>query len=265
LRLENKPQPFLDIIGKSITQSESQRVRIIEKVLFALDVHGSLKTTDLKDITGLSWNGIIHTLRLLKQKNIIKCRCFPRKNNTKIYSIKRDRSIAYSLHLYRSKYSESWKRISSRYKKQSKDASTDVLKRQFIDTYFPYFIDHIIKDLKAVKARDSHLLKTFPKDLLDKDLHIQVDGTRKRIEIGNLPYYEARKIMNNWFLGRYCLGCLEKGLIYPVILNGDERWCTNCGKNDQPLSLIGSQKDPRLGSRRFEVAKEEKFFRKKIS
>ena len=85
---------------EKITQAESQKVKQISMVLAIIDEFGPINTTNIKEKSGLSWDSVTRTLKLLQKKKIVKLtRTKQNKNNEKIYSLRRERAIVYHQNL----------------------------------------------------------------------------------------------------------------------------------------------------------------------
>ena len=193
---------FADILEKKPTQGESHQLETIQKILLALEEFGELNTSSIKLKTGLSWNSITWAMKRLREKNITVERTEQdRKNNEKLYHLRRNRAIIYINHQI------NWKKTWPKWAKKFKDIHK-INKIQ----------KHYSKDLK-------NCVISVPDDLRKK---YDIEETTSKIS--DLPFYLAREIMLSYHDGYYCYDCFDKHIISELRRKENVTYCTTCGK-----------------------------------
>jgi len=208
IRIENVPQSSLKDVNHmgiirngTVIRGSIIKEGSIEKMLKALDEFGELNTTQLKTKTGLSWTSVIRTINLFKKRNIINVRTNgDRKNNEKIYSLKRDRAIYY------------------------------IWKLQF----FKYpFID---KEIKNHMKYSDFLEKRFPAGWEKWEINLPKEAQKAygidkpRAKIEELPYGVVVELLVTYSAGFYCSDCFEKGDVSRLEHIENISVCRLCGR-----------------------------------
>jgi len=104
---------------KKITQSESQKVGKIKKVIEVLDKYEELNTTQIIKKTRLSSTSVTRTMKLLRDKEIVWMRTHnDKKNNEKIYKLRRFRAVSYMINLLAWKNAPNFEKTLDRLKKE---------------------------------------------------------------------------------------------------------------------------------------------------
>lgn len=264
-KAKKHPKKFQDLVFMKITQPESQKlVRVkriknirldqipqsdrqkllgivsngimlrgiirtegpIERIVKILDEYGELNTSQIKYKTGLSWASVIRTLRLFIDRNVVKMKTRKdRRNNEKIYSLKRDRAIFYVSWLQSQKY--------------------------------PLFSKDVRKSLKYATV----LEKEYTQGLEQHEINLSEKAQkefgvdRSRIKIHDLPYGTASILMVNYSNGFYCFDCFEKGNVTELKrIEDDMSVCPLCGK-ETPYHDITTRHES-LKGRLWDIEKE---------
>jgi len=184
---------------KKITQSESQKVDFIKKVIEFLDKHEELNTTQIIKKTRLSSTSVIRTMKLLRDKEIVWMRTHnDKKNNEKIYKLRRWRAVSYMVNLL------AWKNA-------------------------PNFE----KTLDRLKKEDTKVEKLLPENFGDNEI-IVPDSLRKlygeKTKIKNLFSSLERGIKQGYVTNIFCKLCLEKGYLSRLKLVEEiYEVCPKCG------------------------------------
>ena len=177
-----------------ITQSESQKVKQISMILAIIDKFGPINTSQIQKKSGLSWDSVTRTLRLLHKKKIVKLKQPKQnKNNEKIYSLVRNRAIKYHTNLL---FWKDWQIEKKRLQKT------------------PNFLQlwHKIKK-RLPDGWENFSLKTKQGEKMMKELH------------------EMKLLMFNYLTGVYCYDCFENGFVAKKKYTTDGlSICTGCGK-----------------------------------
>jgi hypothetical protein len=207
--IKRYPKKFQDITSSKVSQSESQKVEYISEIIHVLEKHHEIITRSIKNESGLSWNSVNRTLRLLRVKNIVKWRNGD--NNSKIYSLIKDRALVYIAHL------QAWKRIKSvsfMHHHQKK-----LIKQKFGDLPYPSLELGFTDEILTKKI-------TIPPDL-QKRFDVIYDIP---VIIRELPFQLADKILMDYKYNlKYCQHCFEKGFLGYLKLHNEIFACSRCG------------------------------------
>jgi len=205
-------------LGKvKVSQAESQKVKQISIILSTIDKFGSVNTSKIKETSGLSWDSVIRTLKLLCDKKILKM-VQPKKkvNNEKIYSLHRENAVMYHENLFFHKM---------RVSEKTKGSKGRALKKW--------------QDFK----------KHLPIKWYEEFLRIKKSGKE------NISFHQMKVLVFNYFTGVYCNNCFEKGIIEKAKYKEGIPYCSNCLEEiifeDNYLRKKGNTKD-----RKWKVDKE---------
>jgi len=208
-------EEIADILVSKITQPESQMIDSIKKVLQAIDTHGNLNTQSIISSTQLYTNTVNRVIKLLQEKRLVNLKTiFDRKNNEKIYSLKRNRAIIYINHLLDQKNK-------SAYMGEKIEKAAEELRNllEYIGENFPE-------------------RKIFVPDDLQKKYQTRYVAP---ISINDLPFLLAQEILYGYKNMHYCLNCFEDGIVSIPQGNDEGDFCKRCGLN-APYEL-GRQPD----------------------
>ena len=192
-------------ILKKIPQKESQKAKHIIRLMSVLEKHGPQNTTQIKNKSGLSWNSVIRTLKLLESKKIIhKIQKEDKKNNEKIHHLDKKAATRYYVSLLM------WKRRDDKIFKKTKLLITREMRNQ-IRSIIPE------NELEFIDKTELHKF-TFHKNT-EKKLF---DAVFMKIA---LLYYFVK--------GFYCRKCfLEKHVVEVIRVEDLITTCPRCGNED---------------------------------
>lgn len=200
----NSGEIIVDLIACKITQAESQMVDSILKVLQAIDTFGKLNTTSILTCTGLYPNTVRRVMNLLMKKNIVHLQTREdRKNNEKIYSLKRTRAIIYINHI--------------------------ISQKNKIYLIFKKIADH--------ENRTGKLFQSLGDEFTEKEIMIPEDLQKKYnkkyknpISINDLPYLLGKEIIYKYTNNYFCHYCFDDGTISNLEVIDDVEICKKCGR-----------------------------------
>lgn len=214
---------------KKITQGESQKVKQIISVMSTILYYGPIKTTDIKSKTQLSWGSVIRTLKLLREKRIVRVRCLKSKNNQKLYTLNKEKAREYRRNLLMWKY-------------QDDDKSYEK-----IQEYEKQWMDLSMRLPKGFEDFEINSPPTLMKMLNKKST---------KIRIGDLPFPMNRRLMTIYQAGQICHVCFENGdLVEMKRISEDMNYCQKCGElpfTDEICIKRGRKKE----RRRYDVDKD---------
>lgn len=212
------------------TQKEKQLRHSIKKIIIVLLQFDELNTSQIKSKTGLYANSVNRVLKLFIEKDLVHLRTHEdRRNNEKLYTLKRDRAIFYyrNLIMYKIPIKNIVKGAYRRKKEEEARGELDEYR------YYPYWYFHFFKDTQRKLKLNNQLLKVtdVPIDLREKIL----------IQRGN---------------GNYCLDCMENTGTITELRRIDDKIvvCSQCGKESQLIEELPKKQTTK--SRVWEVDKE---------
>ena len=227
------------VFKERVTQAESQKVRQIFQILTQISESEPLNTTTIKKRSELSWDSVNRTLKILRQKKIVRVKQHSdRKNNEKFYILNNNKAMEYQKNLIL------WKSLDNLIKSY-KRMDSDTIQHFKIDKRFPEgFNDWIISVTPNISKR--------------------IETTLGKMRIGKLPYTIARRLMIDYISGMFCYDCFEKGDVIRLEPTKDNTFlCTNCGKEYPPHDEIPIS-DARISEwRKYHTEKEIKKILKK--
>jgi len=186
---------------KKISQAESLKISYIDKVIRTLDRHHDLNTLKIIEKSGLSRGSVVRTLKLLRDKKIVWLKTKnDRKNNEKIYSLRRWRAVTYMVNLLAWKNARNFPNVLSRLKKEDRKIES-MLPRRFDD--------------KEIAIPSKSILQKY---------------YGEKIKIKNLFSGFQRGIKHHFAFEFYCKACFNKGYI-SLLIQADENSnvCPKCG------------------------------------
>jgi len=202
---------------KKISQAESQKIPYIDKVIQTLDRHYELNTLQIIEKAGLSIGSVVRTLKLLRDKKIVWLKTInDRKNNEKIYSLRRWRAVMYMVNLLAWKDARNFPNVLSRLKKEDRKIKT-MLPRRF-------------DDMEIAIPSNSILQKYY--------------GEKTKIK--NLFSGLQRGIKHHFAFDFYCKSCFKEGYI-SLLIQADENSnvCPKCGKETPFEKVMGPKSKKR--------------------
>ena len=164
---------FSDLLNQKVSQQESQMKWSLYKVLSVLDYCGPLNTTKIHEYAYLNTISTKRSLDLLHDKKIVNLKQHhDRKNNEKIFSIKRNRAIIYLNQIINHK----------KIKKEFKILQNEIEGFDKLITKFPkniwnlwiFFSPKMKKKLEL--KRDDYLLRGLSQNKIIKVLQLYRDG-----------------------------------------------------------------------------------------
>ncbi len=186
---------------KKIGQAESQKIPYINKVIQTLDRHHELNTSQIIEKSGLSRGSVVRTLKLLRDKKIVRLKTKnDRKNNEKIYSLRRWRAISYMVNLLSWKNARNFPNVLSRLKKEDRK----------IESILPSGFDD-----KEIAIPSKSILQKY---------------YGEKTKIKNLFSGFQRGIKHHFAFEFYCKSCFNKGYISLLNLaDENSNVCPKCG------------------------------------
>ena len=170
-----------DILKEPVSRREKLMKKNISKVLNLLYQNEQLNTTQLHNI-GINWGSLSNVLDLLYKKKIVLIRQFnDRKNNEKIYQLKKIRAIVYLDHIFNyERKLDSHNKLAAYWKSYNK------------------ILDKVPQDFLSWRI--------FATSKAKRELGIEKYGSL----IGSLPSEKVIKILENYVDGYYCKNCQEE-------------------------------------------------------
>jgi len=212
-------------LTQKITQGESHKVKGISIVLATIDKYQPIKTSDIIKKSGLSIDSVNHTLKILKEKNLVAVKELKRENNKKIYTLNRVRAINYySSLLFRKGYTQ--------LKKIKGSMKSD-----------PLLFLTIWRD---VKKRLPLGWEKWEINLSPKERK-RFNRTKKRI----IELHNGKQLLIYYYAGIYCRKCFEEGNIVKLKQTSDNMmYCTSCHdqnpfEEEMPIRIRKKRKSKR--------------------
>lgn len=169
----------------------------MEKIIAILDEHGKLNTTNILKMTGLSPKSVCNTLKFFLEKDIVTLHTFQdRKNNEKIYSLKRTNAILYIHHFHWNTFAKTIQDV----KKQSEKINMIIRGRKFA-YYTDEFPELVTKEIENKKI---HLSTKY----LNKFSILE-----NPVSLIHLPMDIFEEIVNGFHTGRFCRMCWENDIL----------------------------------------------------
>jgi len=167
-----------DILKEPVSRQEKLMKKNISKVLDLLYQKGQLNTSQLHNM-GINWGSLSNVLDLLRKKKIILTRQFSdKKNNEKIYEVRKIRAIVYLDHIFNhDKILDSHNKLAAYWKSYNK------------------ILEKVPQDFLSWRI--------FAAPKVKKELGIERYGSL----IGSLPAEKVVKILENYVDGDYCKNC----------------------------------------------------------
>jgi len=198
----------------------------VEKIAKTLDIFGPLNTSQIKVKAGLSCTSVNRTLKLFREKKLVKVKIKARQNNEKIYYLNKDRTVFFIYLMQRKK--------------------------------FPFFNKEMQKN-NMIWEREE---KRFPQGFEDWEINVPEEAQKEfkiksaRVKINDLPFRLAQDLMNNFVAGFYCSDCFVLGNMSPLKwIDEDNLMCPLCG-NEVPNFNELPIKDKSLKKRIWDVDQE---------
>lgn len=226
------------IFKEKVTQAESQKVRQIFQVLAQIGTE-PMNTTTIKIRSGLSWDSVNRTLKILRRKNIVNIeQHIDKKNNEKLYTLNKNKSIEYQKNLI------FWKCLVQTIKSYKKSKNETIYEVKISRRIPEKFLDRTIN---------------VPPHM-SKEMKINV----RKIRIGELPVSSGKYLINRFQSGMICYDCFDKGDVIILKSTKDGTFlCSKCGKEnslpeEMPISDGGVSK-----WRKYQMKKEFETINKK--
>ncbi len=183
------------VLGEKVSQAESQKVKQISIILATIDKFGPINTSEIRELSGLSWNCVIRTLKLLCKKKTVKQKQTKHKvNNEKIYSLHRENAIIYHENLL-------FHKMQTFEKMPKKKVKNFLEKWKFVKERLPKGWEEWQVDTKMGKKRISEL-------------------------------HEMKLLMFNFIIGMYCKDCFKEGVVKKWKQKNGISFCSNCYRED---------------------------------
>jgi DNA-binding transcriptional ArsR family regulator len=208
------PEKYLDLFAK-ITQAESQKRKYLEKAIVVLDENRRLNTSKIIQKTGLSPKSVCGTLRIFREKKIVKVHMLrDRQNNEKIYTLNRVRAILYLGQLSIGKSSK----ILRESEKRARELSLAIRGRPYAFPTLEYRDRFVTDEIRNKKI------------ILPRKYRDEAGTKNKRIMLIDLPISVFDEIVMKYHTGRYCVSCWEKDELSELEVSHDVRYCVTCGE-----------------------------------
>ncbi len=187
-----------------ITQGESQKVEQILLVISVIKDNESIKTTDIQIKSQLSSDSVNRTLKLLNAKKIVRLEHLKSKNNTKMYTLDKEKARNYRRNLLMWKY-------------RMDDKSCEKILEY--ENLWAYISKRLPKGFNDLEINSPPALVKL------------LNSKSSKIRIRDLPFPMGRILIKLYLSEQICHSCFDKGdLMETIRVEENKSSCQKCGE-----------------------------------